>query len=66
MQQSIAIAAVAAGGALGSVLRYVIGTWFLARLGAGFPWGTFVINVTGSLAIGVVRRFQPTPLRSTR
>jgi CrcB protein len=54
MQQSIAIAAVAIGGALGSVLRYLVSSWFVARLGSQFPWGTFAINVSGSLLIGVV------------
>jgi CrcB protein len=54
MQQSVAIAAVAVGGALGSVGRYLVSSWFLARFGAAFPWGTFVINVSGSLLIGIV------------
>lgn len=54
MQQPLAVVAVALGGALGSVARYLISTWFLARVGGGFPWGTFVINVTGSFAIGIV------------
>jgi CrcB protein len=54
MQQSIAIAAVATGGALGSVLRFLVSAWFIQRVGVGFPWGTFVINTTGSLAIGIV------------
>ena len=54
MQQSVAVAAVAIGGALGSVLRYLISSWFVARVGTGFPWGTFTINVSGSLLIGIV------------
>jgi CrcB protein len=54
MQQSVAIAAVAVGGALGSVLRYLISTWFVERVGSSFPWGTFVINVSGSFLIGIV------------
>jgi CrcB protein len=49
-----AIGVIAAGGALGSVMRYLISIWFLDRLGPGFPWGTFTINVTGSFLIGVV------------
>ncbi len=48
------LAAVAAGGALGAVLRYVtmsaVGHW----LGAGFPWGTLLVNVAGSFAMGLL------------
>ena len=46
------LAAVALGGALGGVLRYLLGE--LAPDGTGFPWTTFAINVTGCLAIGVL------------
>ena len=44
---------VALGGAIGSVARYLLGGWFAARFGAVFPYGTFVINVTGSFIIGL-------------
>ena len=54
MNQWAAAGAVALGGALGSVLRYAVGTWFFQRVGPGFPWGTLTINVTGSFVIGVV------------
>jgi CrcB protein len=43
--------AIAAGGALGSLARYGVGelvTW----PGRGFPWATFMENVSGSLALG--------------
>jgi CrcB protein len=50
----LAIAAVACGGAFGSVLRYLVSNWFLDKVGAGFPWGTFTINVSGAFVIGVV------------
>ena len=45
---------VAAGGAIGAAARYVAGLWIVARLGAGFPWGTFFVNVTGSFLIGII------------
>ncbi len=45
---------IALGGALGALARYGVGTWVQNRLGAGFPWGTFVINATGSLILGLV------------
>ena len=45
---------VAAGGAIGAAARYLAGLWIVARLGTGFPWGTFFVNVTGSFVIGIV------------
>jgi CrcB protein len=45
---------VGAGGFAGSVARYVIGGWVANRLGTSFPYGTFIINVTGSFILGVV------------
>ncbi len=49
-----AILAVGAGGAAGSVLRYLL-TGAVQRLaGNGFPAGTVVVNVLGSFAIGLL------------
>jgi CrcB protein len=45
---------VGVGGFLGSVLRFWLGTFIGGRLGARFPYGTFVINVTGSFLVGMV------------
>lgn len=45
---------VAAGGALGSVLRYAVSVLLAASLGPGFPWGTLAVNVLGSAAIGAL------------
>ncbi len=45
---------VAAGGAIGAAARYLAGLWIAASLGAGFPWGTFFVNVTGSFLIGII------------
>ncbi len=45
---------VALGGAIGAAARYLAGLWIVARLGAGFPWGTFFVNVTGSFLIGII------------
>ncbi len=44
---------VAAGGAIGSVLRYWLSGLIANAIGQTFPWGTLVINVTGSIAIGL-------------
>jgi CrcB protein len=46
------ILAVAAGGALGSVARYLVGIGSGNLFGTDFPWGTLIINVTGSFLIG--------------
>lgn len=46
--------AIAAGGALGSVLRYWLSTWVYALAGRGFPYGTLVVNVLGCLIMGVL------------
>jgi len=45
---------VGVGGCLGSILRFWLGTYIGNRMGTRFPYGTFVINVTGSFLIGVV------------
>ena len=45
---------VAIGGALGSVSRFWLNGLISARFGETFPWGTMLINVTGSFAIGIV------------
>lgn len=41
------------GGGFGSVLRYLISKTF-NNLESGFPLGTFIVNVLGSLVIGLV------------
>jgi fluoride exporter len=46
------VIAVAAGGALGSVARYLVGVGSGKLFGTDFPWGTLIINVTGSFLIG--------------
>jgi CrcB protein len=46
--------AVAAGGALGAVSRYWLMLWVSDQGGMRFPWGTLLVNVLGSCAIGVL------------
>ncbi len=45
------------GGFLGANARYLLGGWVAARYGAAFPYGTFVINVTGSFILGFFLAF---------
>lgn len=47
------IAAIAAGGALGAVLRYLFNMVAVAIAGEAFPWGTLCVNVLGSFLMGV-------------
>jgi CrcB protein len=42
------------GGCLGSVVRFWPGGYIGSKMGARFPYGTFVINITGSFLIGLV------------
>jgi CrcB protein len=44
--------AVAAGSALGGMLRYYLGGSVLSRMTEAFPLATFVINITGSFIVG--------------
>jgi CrcB protein len=44
------LALVAAGGAIGAVLRYAVGEW----LPNDFPWGTLTVNLIGSLLLGIL------------
>jgi fluoride exporter len=46
------ILAVAVGGALGSVARYLVAIGAGRAFGTNFPWGILIINVTGSFLIG--------------
>src|SRR5262249_37071436 len=41
------------GGILGANARYLLGTWIAQRYGTSFPYGTLVINVSGSFVIGL-------------
>jgi CrcB protein len=49
----MSILLVALGGALGSVVRYLLGGW-INRQTHVFPAGTFTVNVLGSLLVGVL------------
>jgi CrcB protein len=48
------LVAIAVGGALGSVLRFLLGAMVQGWTSARFPIGTLSVNVAGSLAIGVL------------
>jgi CrcB protein len=47
------ILVVAVGGSIGAVSRYLVSTWAAERFGAGFPYGTLIVNVVGCFIIGI-------------
>jgi CrcB protein len=42
------------GGFLGANARYLLGLWVASRYGTAVPWGTFIANITGSFALGLI------------
>lgn len=42
------------GGGIGAIARYQLATMIQERVPTGFPWGTFVVNITGCLIMGFV------------
>lgn len=53
-------AAVGFGAGLGGICRYAITSLFVARFGPGLPFGTFLINVSGSFFIGLISELAQT------
>jgi CrcB protein len=60
------ILAVMLGGGLGAGMRYGVNMSAVKLLGAGFPWATLFVNISGSLVIGILTgifalTWQPSP-----
>lgn len=49
--------AIAIGAAAGGVSRFYLTVAMQQRFGDGFPWGTLLINITGSLLLGFIIRY---------
>ena len=49
----ITVIAIAVGGALGALFRYFLGNQISIMFGTKFPWSIFLINVIGSLLMGI-------------
>lgn len=45
---------VGSGGFIGSVLRFLVARYIQQQASSAFPWGTFAVNIIGSLIIGIV------------
>jgi fluoride exporter len=41
------------GGGIGSIVRYLCQKWLAGHYPHSFPWGTFTVNITGCLLIGI-------------
>jgi fluoride exporter len=50
----VSILWIALAAAVGAACRYTVDFTIVARTGGHAPWGTFVVNATGSLAVGVL------------
>jgi len=57
----IYLLAVGAGGAAGSMLRYLLGLVVTRAAPPGFPWATLLINVTGAFLLGLFFRAMTGP-----
>jgi len=53
MSPTVVLLLIAAGG-LGAVCRFVLDGAVRSRFGSGYPLGTLVINISGSLILGVL------------
>lgn len=45
------------GGILGANARYLLANWAAQRLGSTFPYGTFIINISGAFVLGLFMAF---------
>ncbi|MBS0661729.1 MAG: hypothetical protein JSR48_00565 [Verrucomicrobia bacterium] len=61
----IAYPLVVFGGDVGSVLRNGLTASFTTRLDGPFSWGAFVVNITDSVASGVIGAWFGHPLGTT-
>lgn len=66
----ISLVLIGAGGFAGAVTRHVIDGRIATWTGGSFPWGTFIVNISGSLVVGLLfalvseRAALPAELRS--
>ena len=59
---------VAVAGAIGALVRYLLGRFIAERANSSFPFGTLLINITGAFLIGLLfefadRKLLPSPLQ---
>lgn len=54
MQQLLGFALVFFGGGCGASIRHAVNILATRALGSGFPFATFIINITGSIVMGLI------------
>ena len=59
------LVAVALGGAIGSLARYFVAGWVQSAATAGFPWGIFVVNISGGFLMGLIVELSALKLQLT-
>ncbi|GEN34039.1 MULTISPECIES: fluoride efflux transporter CrcB [Aneurinibacillus] len=42
------------GGVIGTISRFYLGKWVTSKSNSLFPWGTFIINISGSFILGIL------------
>ena len=53
--ESLIILIIGAGGLVGAIMRYLVGSWVIGAVGnPSFPYGTLVVNVLGCAMIGLL------------
>jgi fluoride exporter len=59
------VIAVGVGGGLGALLRYFLASALQPAWWPGFPFGIFIVNITGGLAMGVITELAALKLQMT-
>ncbi len=64
--RAMVLAMVGLGGAIGSMARYLVAGWIQSPAWTGFPYGIFIVNVSGGFIMGALTeamalKFQVSP-----
>jgi len=59
------IAAVGVGGGIGALIRYFMAGWVQPSWWPGFPFGIFVVNISGGLVMGLITALAALKLQMT-
>ena len=65
MSVAMVLGCAALGGGLGAAARYAVDEWVTARWRRHFPLGIFLVNVTGSLLLGLLVGLVTPPVATT-